>query len=225
MMTKILVVEDEPGIALGLEEDLKLEGYEVEVAGDGDAALSRARQSSYDLILLDIMLPKRDGFQVCRELRRSGVNTPIIFLTARVQDAEKVLGLKLGADDYVTKPFSPMELCARVQAVLRRSQAAAPEIYRFGGMEVDFTRAQLRRGGQAVDLTPIEFKMLAAFVRSRGRILTREQIMDKVWPPGVFCTDRVVDTHLSNLRKKIEDDPARPKFLISVRGLGYRFDG
>jgi DNA-binding response OmpR family regulator len=224
-MTKILVVEDEPGIALGLEEDLKLEGYEVEVAGDGDAALARARQSSYDLILLDIMLPKRDGFQVCRELRRSGVDTPIIFLTARVQDAEKVLGLKLGADDYVTKPFSPMELCARIQAVLRRSQAAVPEIYRFGGMEVDFPRAQRQRGGKAVDLTPIEFKMLAAFIRNRGRVLTREQIMDLVWPQGVFCTDRVVDTHLSNLRKKIEADPATPKFLLSVRGLGYRFDG
>jgi DNA-binding response OmpR family regulator len=224
-MTRILVVEDESGIALGLEEDLKLEGYEVTIAADGDAALACARQISFDLILLDIMLPKRDGFQVCRELRRSGVDTPVIFLTARVQDAEKVLGLKLGADDYVTKPFSPMELCARIQAVLRRSQAAAPEVYRFGGMEVDFTRGELRRGGRAVDLTPIEFKMLAAFVRERGRVLTREQIMDKVWPHGVFCTDRVVDTHLSNLRKKIEADPAQPKFLVSVRGLGYRFDG
>jgi DNA-binding response OmpR family regulator len=224
-MTKILVVEDEPGIALGLEEDLRLEGYEVATVGDGDSALASARQSSYDLILLDIMLPKRDGFHVCRELRRSGIDTPIIFLTARVQDAEKVLGLKLGADDYVTKPFSPMELCARIQAVLRRSQAAAPEVYRFGGMEVDFTRGELRRGGRAADLTPIEFKMLAVFVRERGHVLTREQIMDKVWPQGIFCTDRVVDTHLSNLRKKIESDPAQPKFLISVRGLGYRFDG
>ena len=224
-MTRILVVEDEPGIALGLEEDLKLEGYEVTIAGDGDAAIACARQSIYDLILLDIMLPKRDGLQVCRELRRSGIDTPIIFLTARVQDTEKVLGLKLGADDYVTKPFSPMELCARIQAVLRRSQAAAPEVYRFGGVEVDFTRGELRRAGRAVDLTPIEFKMLAVFVRERGRVLTREQIMDKVWPQKVFCTDRVVDTHLSNLRKKIENDASDPRFLISVRGLGYRFDG
>ena len=224
-MTKILVVEDEPKIALDLKEDLKLERYEVTIAGDGDAAIACARQSIYDLILLDIMLPKRDGLQVCRELRRSGIDTPIIFLTARVQDTEKVLGLKLGADDYVTKPFSPMELCARIQAVLRRSQAAAPEVYRFGGMEVDFTRGELRRAGRAVDLTPIEFKMLAVFVRERGRVLTREQIMDKVWPQGVFCTDRVVDTHLSNLRKKIENDASDPRFLISVRGLGYRFDG
>ncbi len=224
-MTKILVVEDESGIALGLEEDLRLEGYDVEVAGDGDAALARARGSHYDLILLDIMLPKRDGYQVCRELRRSGVDTPIIFLTARVQETEKVLGLKLGADDYVTKPFSPMELCARVQAVLRRSQAKAPDVYRFGGMEVDFRRAELRRGGCVVDLTPIEFKLLAALIRERGRVLTREQIMDMVWSPGVFCTDRVVDTHVSNLRKKIEQDPVRPRFLVSVRGLGYRFDG
>ena len=224
-MTRILVVEDEPGIALGLEEDLRLEGYDLEVVGDGDAALERARHSSFDLILLDIMLPRRDGFQVCRELRRSGVNTPIIFLTARTQDAEKVLGLKLGADDYVTKPFSPMELCARVQAVLRRSQAAAPEVYRFAGLEVDFTRAELRRSGRVVDLTPIEFKLLAAFVRSRGRVLSRQQIMDQVWSPGNFCTDRVVDTHISNLRKKIEPDPGGPRFLVSVRGLGYRFDG
>jgi DNA-binding response OmpR family regulator len=224
-MTRILVVEDEPGIALGLEEDLKLEGYGVEVARDGEAALERARQTSFDLILLDIMLPKRDGFQVCRELRRSGVATPIVFLTARAEDAEKILGLNLGADDYVTKPFSPMELCARIQAVLRRSQAAAPEVYRFDGLEIDFTRAELRRSGRVLDLTPIEFKLLAAFVRGRGRVLSRRQIIDQAWSPGTYCTDRVVDTHIANLRKKIETDPAQPRFIVSVRGLGYRFDG
>ena len=224
-MTRILVVEDEPGIALGLEEDLKLEGYGVEVARDGEAALDRARRTSFDLILLDIMLPKRDGFAVCRELRRSGVSTPIIFLTARAEDAEKVLGLNLGADDYVTKPFSPMELCARIQAVLRRAQSATPEIYRFDGLEVDFTRAELRRSGRVLDLTPIEFKLLAAFVRGRGRLLSRQQLIDQAWSPGTYCTDRVVDTHVGNLRKKIESDPAQPRFIVSVRGLGYRFDG
>jgi len=224
-MTRILVVEDEPGIALGLEEDLKLEGYGVEVARDGEAALDRARQTSFDLILLDIMLPKRDGFAVCRELRRSGVSTPIIFLTARAEDAEKVLGLNLGADDYVTKPFSPMELCARIQAVLRRSQTATPEIYRFDDLEVDFTRAELRRAGRVLDLTPIEFKLLATFVRGRGRVLSRQQIIDQAWSAGTYCTDRVVDTHVANLRKKIEPDPEQPRFILSVRGLGYRFDG
>jgi DNA-binding response OmpR family regulator len=224
-MTRILVVEDEPGIALGLEADLRLEGYGVEVAGDGEAALDRARHATFDLILLDIMLPKRDGFQVCRELRRSGVNTPIIFLTARTEDAEKILGLNLGADDYVTKPFSPMVLCARVQAVLRRSQAATPETYRFDQLEVDFTRGELRRSGRAVDLTPIEFKLLAAFVRGRGRVLTRQQLIDQVWSPATYCTDRVVDTHVANLRKKVESDSAEPRFIVSVRGLGYRFDG
>ncbi|MDP2998691.1 MAG: response regulator transcription factor [Bryobacterales bacterium] len=197
----------------------------MEIARDGEEALDRARQTSFDLILLDIMLPKRDGFQVCRELRRSGVETPIIFLTARAEDAEKILGLNLGADDYVTKPFSPMELCARIQAVLRRSQAAAPEIYRFDGLEIDFTRAELRRSGRVLDLTPIEFKLLAAFVRARGRVLSRQQIIDQAWSAGTYCTDRVVDTHVANLRKKIEPDPDEPRFIVSVRGLGYRFDG
>lgn len=224
-MSRILVVEDEPGIAMGLEEDLRLEGYGVEVARDGEAALERARAATFDLILLDIMLPKRDGFQVCRELRRSGVNTPIIFLTARAEDAEKVLALNLGADDYVTKPFSPMVLCARIQAVLRRSQTTAPEIYRFDGNEVDFTRAEVRRSGRVLDLTPIEFKLLALFVRGRGRVLSRQQIIDQAWSQGTFCTDRVVDTHIGNLRKKIEADPSEPRYIVSVRGLGYRFDG
>lgn len=224
-MTKILVVEDDPGIALGLDEDLTLEGYGVEIASDGETALRRARETRFDLIVLDVMLPRKDGFQICRELRRGGVNTPIILLTARVQEAEKVLGLQLGADDYVTKPFSPLELRARIQAVLRRS-AGTPEleIYRFGEMEVDFARCELRRGGDVVDVTPVEFKLLTKFIRSRGRVLSREQLLDEVWA-DVTCGDRVVDTHVSNLRKKIEPEPVQPRYLVSVRGMGYRFDG
>ena len=224
-MTRILVVEDEPGIALGLEEDLTLEGYRVEVAADGETAVRRAREGQFDLILLDVMLPRKDGFQVCRELRRGGVHTPIILLTARAQEAEKVLGLQLGADDYVTKPFSPLELRARIQAVLRRA-AGAPvaEIYRFGDAEVDFGRCELRRAGKVVEVTPVEFKLLATFIRSRGRVLSRQQLLDQVWP-DTSCGDRVVDTHVSNLRKKIEDNPAEPRHLASVRGMGYRFDG
>ena len=225
MMTRILVVEDEPGIALGLEEDLSLEGYGVEVVGDGETAVRRGHDGSFDLILLDVMLPRKDGFQVCRELRRGGVVTPIILLTARAQEAEKVLGLQLGADDYVSKPFSPLELRARIQAVLRRARGAAePDSYRFGDIDVDFARCELRRCGTLVEVTPVEFKLLAAFIRSRGRVLSRQQLLDQVWK-DVACGDRVVDTHVSNLRKKIEPDPAEPRYVISVRGMGYRFDG
>lgn len=169
------------------------------------------------------MLPRRDGFSVCRELRRTGVTTPVILLTARAQEAEKVLGFKLGADDYVTKPFSPMELCARVQAVLRRAAGAAPDMFRFGGMEINFTRGELLRAGRAVDLTPIEFKLLAVFVRSRGRVLSREQLIEQVWSKETYITERVVDTHVSNLRKKVEPE-GDPRFIVSVRGIGYRFD-
>ena len=221
----ILVVEDEAGIALGLQEDLTIEGYQVEVVSDGDAATQRATSAAFDLILLDVMLPKKDGFQVCRELRRGGVSTPIILLTARAQEAEKVLGLQLGADDYVTKPFSPMELRARIEAVLRRgSGLAAIDIFRFGDMELDVARGELRRGGRRVDTTAVEFKLLAAFVQRRGRVLTREQILDAVWT-DTSCSDRVVDTHVANLRKKIESNPSEPRYLVSVRGMGYRFDG
>jgi len=154
-MTTILVVEDEPGIALGLEEDLTLEGYGVEIVHDGEMAVRRARQQQFDLILLDVMLPGKDGFQVCRELRKGGIDTPIIVLTARTQEAEKILGLQLGADDYVTKPFSPLELQARIKAVLRRGvKSQGPDIYRFGDTEVDFARGEVRRAGAVIDVTP-----------------------------------------------------------------------
>ncbi len=224
-MTRILVVEDEPGIALGLEDDLKLEGYEVEVVGDGETACSRNREEIFDLILLDIMLPGKDGFEVCREIRRSGDKTPIILLTAKTQEAEKVLGLELGADDYITKPFSPMELCARIKAVLRRSQGDAMEVFRFGSFEVDFSRIELRRDGKPVKLTPQEFKLLSAFIRNRGHALSRDQLLDLAWGEGNFVIDRAVDTQIVNLRKKIEKDPSDPQYLVSVRGVGYRFDG
>ncbi len=224
-MPRILVVEDEPGIALGLEDDLKLEGYDVEVARDGEAATRLAREQSFDLILLDVMLPRKDGFEVCRELRRAGLRTPILILTAKTQEAEKVLGLELGADDYVTKPFSPRELRARVKALLRRASGDTPEVYRFGEMEVDVTRCELRRAGEPVEVTPLEFKLLTAFIRNRGRVLTREQLLDEVWGRGTFVTDRVVDNQIVSLRRKIEGEPARPCYLVSVRGVGYRFDG
>jgi len=224
-MSRILIVEDEPDIATVLADDLVVEGHSVEVVADGETAVVRGRQPSWDLILLDVMLPKKDGFDVCRELRRSGVETPIILLTAKTQEAEKILGLDLGADDYVTKPFSPRELRARIKAVLRRRSAEEPEIYSFGNVEVDFSRAEVRRAGQPVVLTPLEFKLLETFVRRRGRVLSRERLLDAAWGGDVHVTDRAVDAHIVNLRKKIEPRPAEPRFLLSVRGLGYRFDG
>ena len=224
-MSRILIVEDEPDIALALEDDLRTEGYDVEVAGDGETASRRARESSWDLLLLDVMLPRKDGFEVCRELRRAGVTTPIIFLTARAQEAEKVLGLEMGGDDYVTKPFSPRELRARIKTVLRRVTPSKAERYAFGTVEVDFARGELIRDGRQVDVTPLELKLLATFIERRGRVLSRDQLLDSAWGNGTHVTDRVVDTHIVNLRRKIEPSPAEPRFLISVRGLGYRFDG
>jgi two-component system alkaline phosphatase synthesis response regulator PhoP len=224
-MTRILVVEDEPQLARGLEDDLRLEGYEVEVSRDGEAASRRALEQPFDLILLDVMLPHKDGFEVCRELRRAGLRTPVILLTARTQESDKVLGLEIGADDYVTKPFSPRELRARVKAALRRASGDVPASHRFGDAELDFGRGELRRAGNPVDMTPLEFKLLSALVRHRGRVLGRDQLLNEVWGRGTFVTDRVIDTHVANLRKKIEPDLGRPRYLISVRGAGYRFDG
>jgi len=224
-MTRILVVEDEPAIAFGLEADLKTEGYDVEIAADGETATRRAREGDFSLILLDVMLPRKDGFEVCRELRRGGLKTPIIFITARGQEAERIMGLEWGADDYVTKPFSPPELRARIKAVLRRTAGEEDPIYCFGDMEVDFARCELRRGGQTVETTLLEFKLLTVFIRDRGRVLSRNKLLDKVWGHGTFITDRVVDNHIVTLRKKIEAEPHRPRYLVSVRGLGYRFDG
>ena len=225
-MARILVVEDEPGIALGLEGDLTMEGYEVVVVDDGVKAVRCARQEPFDLIVLDVMLPGKDGFEVCRELRHGGLRTPILMLTARTQEAEKVLGLELGADDYVTKPFGSRELRARVRALLRRSsEPPRSKSYRFGDVEVDFDRGEVRRGDRVLELTPIEFKLLQAFIDARGRILTRDQLLDAVWGSDTFASGRIVDNHIGNLRRKIERDAADPQYLRNVRGLGYRFDG
>lgn len=224
-MSRILIVEDEPDIVMGLQDDLSLEGHHVEVATDGESAARRGREPGWDLILLDVMLPRRDGFEVCRDLRRAGVRTPIILLTAKSQEAEKILGLELGADDYVTKPFSPRELRARIKAVLRRFAPVDGETYRFGDVEVDFPRAEVRRNGVGVDLTPIEFRLLAAFIRARGRVLSRDRLLDTAWDRDIHVTGRAVDAHIVNLRRKIESKPDEPEFLRSVRGLGYRFDG
>jgi len=224
-VSRILIVEDEPAISYGLEVDFKKEGYDVEVVEDGETGLRRAAEGQFDLVVLDVMLPRRDGFEICRELRLGGNHTPILLLTARSQEAEKVIGLDLGADDYVTKPFSPMELRARVRALLRRGAHESGELYRFGDVEVDVTRGEVRRGGRAVETTPLEFKLLCAFVKNRGRMMSRDRLIDAVWGVGTAVSERVVDNYIMTLRKKLEPVPGGPRYFVNVRGRGYRFDG
>jgi len=224
-MPRILIAEDEPNLALVLEDDLRREGYAVIVVHDGEAAGAQAAAEPFDLIVLDVMLPRKDGFEVCRDIRRAGIETPILLLTARAHEAEKVLGFETGADDYVTKPYSPRELRARIKALIRRGRSrGSSEVFRFGDAELDVARCELRRNGQRIELSALEFKLLSAFVRRSGRVLTRAQLLDEVWGSGTFVTDRVVDNQVNNLRKKIEPNPERPQFLIALRGLGYRFD-
>jgi DNA-binding response OmpR family regulator len=225
-MPRILIVEDDVAIAIALEDDLRLEGYEVEVARDGEVAIKHAREAMFDLILLDVMLPKKDGFDVCRELRRMGVASMILLLTARTAETEKVLGLDLGADDYMTKPYSPKELRARIRALLRRTthETGGPAIINFGDCEVDFNRGELRRAGRAVATTPLEFKLLGLLARRAGRVLARRILIDEVWGKETAITERVVDNQIANLRKKVEPAPDQPRYLKSVRGIGYRFD-
>jgi DNA-binding response OmpR family regulator len=194
------------------------------VARDGEDALARGRTGAWDLILLDVMLPRVDGFDVCTALRRAGVTTPIILLTARSREADKELGLDSGADDYVTKPFSLRELRARIRAQLRRHGSATPRRLTLGACEIDLDRAEIRRGSARVDLTAQELRLLEVFVRHPGRVLTRDQLIEAAWGRGMAITDRAVDTHVFNLRKKIESVPSAPRFLVGVRGLGYRFE-
>jgi DNA-binding response OmpR family regulator len=221
----ILYIEDDPDLAAMLPMYLRSQGYRVLVALTGTDGLRIAQTETPDLILLDVMLPKKDGFEVCREVRRAGVRTPILMLTAKTQEAEKVMGLDLGADDYLTKPYGRHELRARVRALIRRAAPESEETCRFGDVEVDFGRAEVRRGGERLDLTPLEFKLMAAFVRRRGRVLSRQQLLDAAWGSDMAITERVVDNQILNLRRKVEPDPAHPRYISSVRGLGYRFDG
>jgi two-component system alkaline phosphatase synthesis response regulator PhoP len=227
-MPRILIVEDEAVIAGALRDDLTLEGYDVTVVGDGAAASTRATSERFDLIVLDVMLPGKDGFDICRDIRKAGLQTPILMLTARTQELEKVAAFELGADDYVTKPFGTKELRSRIKALLRRSGAPQDEApapaFQFGDVEVDFSRGEVRRAGRPVDLTLTEFKLLTAFVKNRGRVLSRQQLLDAAWGPGISLSDRAVDNHIVGLRRKIEPAPAEPRHLVSVRGLGYRLD-
>jgi DNA-binding response OmpR family regulator len=226
-MTRILIVEDEESIRLPLEDNLKLEGYEVSCARDGLEGLSMAGEHSFDLIVLDIMLPKLDGFEVCKRLRQDRVMTPILMLTAKSQEVDKVLGLELGADDYVTKPFSSRELLSRIKAILRRTSEhdQGIDFFRFDAIEIDFSKYEARKEGRPVPLTALEFSLLHFLVQNRGRVVHRNEVLDHVWGKDVYVDARTVDKHISLLRKKFEDDPQEPKYIQGVRGVGYKFTG
>jgi DNA-binding response OmpR family regulator len=226
-MTKILIVEDEESILMPLEDNLKLEGYEVSCARDGLEGLSMAAERPFDLIVLDIMLPKLDGFEVCKRLRQDRVMTPILMLTAKSQEIDKVLGLELGADDYVTKPFSSRELLARIKAMLRRAKEPhrGIDFYRFDAIELDFVKYEATKKGQPVPLTALEFALLHFLVQNKGRVVHRNEVLDSVWGKDVYVDARTVDKHISLLRKKFEDDPQEPKYILGVRGVGYKFTG
>ena len=227
-MAKILIIEDEPDMARGLEDNLTFEGYEVHAEADGLAGLNYAVANPVDLILLDLMLPKMPGYEVCKNLRAKGNNTPVIMLTAKGQEIDKVLGLELGADDYVTKPFSLRELLARIHALLRRhsSTTAKPsDTYAFGEMVLDFAHYHATKAGEAIELTPKEFEILRHLITNRGKTVSRDELLDKVWGIEEYPTTRTVDNHILKLRKKIEQDPANPDFIITVHGIGYKFLG
>ena len=224
-MAKILIVEDDASILLPLEDNLKLEGYEVASATDGSQGLAMAQEGHYDLIILDIMLPKLNGLDVCRKLRQDKNTTPILMLTAKSQEIDKVLGLELGADDYVTKPFSPRELLARIKAILRRTRQIQEGIdfYRFGNVDVDFKKFEAKKDGKSLDLTALEFSLLHLLISNNGQVVHRDRILDDVWGEGVYIEPRTIDKHISQLRKKLEDDPQNPRFIVGVRSVGYKF--
>ncbi|HEY0511447.1 MAG TPA: response regulator transcription factor [Thermoanaerobaculia bacterium] len=225
---RILLVEDEPSLVLTLTDRLVAEGYQVENARDGDTGVALAVADSFDLILLDVMLPGKDGFEVCRELRQRGLEIPIVMLTARGQVVDRVVGLKLGADDYVTKPFEMIELLARVEALFRRSRtstSSAAGTYAFGDVRVDFRRGEVFRDGEPVQLSALEFKLLAYFIQNRGTLLSRNELLDKVWGYDAMPTTRTVDVHVASLRQKLERNPSRPEFILTAHRRGYRFAG
>jgi two-component system alkaline phosphatase synthesis response regulator PhoP len=226
MSKKILIVEDEPGILVSLRDELESEGYIVCTAESGDKALETAKKESPDLIILDIMLPVMNGYEVCKRLRMQGDATPIIMLTVKDKEVDKVLGLELGADDYVTKPFSLRELTARVKAVMRRAEERTRGLnqYRFGKIALDFKKYEATKKGEKLELTPLEFRMLKLLIEKKGEVISRDDFLDQIWgEENVSVSFRTVDSHIANIRKKIEDDPANPKHILSLRSVGYKF--
>ena len=220
----ILIIEDDAAMLRGLKDNFEYEGYSVATAADGQEGLELALADRPDLIVLDIMLPKINGYEICRLLRGAGLEIPIVMLTAKGQESDIVLGLNLGADDYVTKPFSIKELLARVNALLRRRRQGRQEVYRFGECELNTSSRRVLRNGKEIALTPKELKLLEFFLRQAGRALTRNEILNSVWGHGVFVTSRSVDRCINTLRKRIEPDPTRPTFITTIRQIGYRFE-
>jgi DNA-binding response OmpR family regulator len=224
-LAKVLIIEDEPNMVVGLKDSCEYEGYEVAVARDGKEGLEKASTEKPDIILLDVMLPLMSGLDVCRTLRARGIETPILMLTARSEETDTVVGLEVGADDYVTKPFSIKELLARIRAHLRRAtkQVADSESFTFGEVELNFKKYVARKNGQPLDLSAREFEILRYLIRRRGEIVTRDQLLDEVWGYDSMPVTRTVDNHIAKLRQKIEQDPSQPQHIITVHRIGYRF--
>jgi len=235
-MRRVLIIEDEPGLVMALEQRFGSEGYEVETAFDGEQGLALGLSEAFDVIVLDLMLPRRNGFDVCRDLRQQGINTPIIMLTARGQVVDRVVGLKLGADDYLTKPFEMMELLARVEALLRRSNSRhafaeagasskhrSPGVFRFGTVQVDFRQTLVTRDNKALNMSAREFKLLQYLIEHSGATVSRDELLNEVWGYNSLTTTRTVDVHISSLRQKIEEDPRHPKSIVTIHGFGYKF--
>ncbi len=226
MPKKILVVEDEPGILVSLRDEFESEGYTVCTAENGDKALELVKKENPDLIVLDIMLPVLNGYEVCKKLRMEGDATPIIMLTVKDKEVDKVLGLELGADDYVTKPFSLRELTARAKAIFRRTDEPTMALsrYSFGKIALDFRKYEATKKGKKIELTPLEFRMLKLLIEKKGQVISRDDFLDHIWgEEKVSVSFRTVDSHIANIRKKIEDDPANPKYILSLRSIGYKF--
>ena len=224
-MAKILIIEDEPDMVLGLKDNFEFEGYEVLTASDGVAGLERARSHKPDVVILDIMLPKLSGLEVCKTLRSEGFSAPIVMLTARGQEIDKVVGLELGADDYVTKPFSLRELLARVRAILRRTEGTNKRLsrYRFSDIELDFEAYRAKKAGEALDLSPREFELLRYLIERKGDTVTRDKLLEDVWGYESYPSTRTVDTHIAKLRAKIGDSGSEPRWILTIHGAGYKF--
>ncbi len=226
-MDTILIIEDDEAILLGFKDDLEFEGYTVSCAENGQDGLQQALAHDFDLIILDILLPKLNGFEVCRQIREAGKSMPILMLTAaRTEEMDKVRGLELGADDYLTKPVGTRELAARAKALLRRANhdRKIPDTYRFGDIQVDFMSHKVHKGGKEIHLTALEIKLLSIFIQHRGKVVTRDDLLDEAWGDAIV-SPRTIDPHIVHLRRKLEKDPSSPRFFSSIRGVGYRFDG
>ncbi len=226
-METVLIIEDDPSILLGLQKNLKFEGYDVLTASDGERGLELAIDRPPDLIILDIMLPRISGFEICKTLKKNNIQVPIIILSAKDQEIDKIMGLDLGADDYVTKPFNIRELIARINAVMRRKrryeQQGVPERFKFGRLTLDLKGQTLLKDGEPLETSVREFKLLKFFVENRGKVLDRKEILNKVWGYDYFGTARTIDNFITKLRQKVEDDPDDPKHIVTVRGVGYKF--